>query len=402
MNNFKKVLLILLGLILVAELGFLGTMFLFDRTGSAIDLPTLNEPATEPGKPTDSASTEAPTGEATEESSEEPTGEPTQPPTEAPTEPPESRYTLSFTGDCTLGSDRDKWNASYSFVQTIGENYDYPFDKVRHIFEADDFTLINLEVVLTDEGSSRGKLFTFRGPTAYSQILTGSSVEGVTIANNHARDYGQAGYDATKKTLEDAGIEYAENYSSTIFILNNELVVGLYAVDGSTAGIDIDRAVEGIRQLKDDGAELIIVAAHWGSEGKYRPNSLQEKAGKAFIDAGAHIIWGHHPHVLQPIEEYNGGIIYHSLGNFSFGGNSNPRDKDSAIIQQEILRDEAGNVTLGELTIIPVSISSVEDKNNYPPIPLEEGSEQYQRIISKLDGTFEGKNLVVDYSGLKN
>ena len=132
--------------------------------------------------------------------------------------------------------------------------------------------MANLEVVLADEGNSTGKLFTFRGPTAYTQILTGSSVEGVTIANNHARDYGQAGYDSTKQVLEAAGVEYVEAYTSNMFTLENGLVVGLYAIDGSVAGIEKDRAVEGVKQLKEDGAELIIVAAHWGTEGKYRLN----------------------------------------------------------------------------------------------------------------------------------
>ena len=178
------------------------------------------------------------------------------------------------------------------------------------------------------------------------------------------------------------------------------LVVGLYAIDGSVAGIEKDRAVEGVKQLKEDGAELIIVAAHWGNEGKYRPNGTQQDVGKALIDAGANIIWGHHPHVLQKIEEYNGGIIYYSLGNFSFGGNTNPRDKDSAIVQQEVIRRGDGTVVLGEMTLIPCSISSVADRNNYQPTPCEEGSEMYERILTKLDGTFNGYDLVVDYSKL--
>lgn len=399
MNTFKKVLLILLSLLLLAELGFLGAMALMEQNGS-IALPFVpTETATE--APTEE-STEPPTEKATEAPTQAPTEEPTEPPTQAPTEPPETRYTITFTGDCTLGSNRDKWNAGYSFIQTIGENYDYPFEKVRHIFESDDLTLINLEVVLADEGSSSGKLFTFRGPTAYSQILTGSSVEAVTLANNHARDYGESGYNSTKQTLDEAGVAYVEVYSSTLITLDDGLVVGLYAIDGSVSSIDKDKAVEGIRQLKEDGAELIIVAAHWGNEGTYRANAHQLDIGKALIDAGAHIIWGHHPHVLQPIEAYNGGIIYYSLGNFSFGGNSNPRDKDSAIIQQEIIRDREGNVSLGEMTIIPVAITSVPDKNNYQPMPLEEGTEQYQRILTKLDGTFKGSNLVVDYSGMKS
>ena len=390
MKTFKKIILLILCLALVAELGFLGILMMKERSEAS-------DPTDAPAAPVTDAPTEAPT----EPPTEAPTEEPTEPPTEAPTEPPFVSYTFSFAGDCTLGSNRDKWQSSTSFIQTIGEDYDYPFANVREYFENDDMTLVNLEVVLADEGNSTGKLFTFRGPTAYSNILTGSSVEAVTIANNHARDYGDAGYESTKQVLTDAGVSYVEAYSSTLITLEDGLVVGLYAIDGSTRGIQKDEAVAGVKQLKEDGAELIIVAAHWGNEGKYRPNQQQQDVGKALIDAGANIIYGHHPHVLQKIEEYNGGILYYSLGNFSFGGNRNPKDKDSAIIQQEVIRDREGNVTLGELTIIPCSISSVDEYNNYQPTPCQEGSEMYERILTKLDGTFNGYDLVVDYSKLQ-
>jgi poly-gamma-glutamate synthesis protein (capsule biosynthesis protein) len=347
------------------------------------------------------APTEAPTEKPTEAPTEAPTEEPTEPPTEAPTEPPEVRYTFTFVGDCTLGSNRDRWGYASSFIKTIGENYDYPFANVREFFENDDLTVANLEVVLADEGASTGKLFTFRGPTAYSQILTGSSVEAVTIANNHARDYGTAGYESTKSVLDAAGVSYVEVYSSTVIELEKGLTVGLYAIDGSVNAIDKNKAVAGVQKLKEEGVDLIIVAAHWGNEGKYRPNSSQQDIGKALIDAGANIIYGHHPHVLQKIEEYNGGIIYYSLGNFSFGGNTNPRDKDSVIVRQEVIHNPDGSVSLGELALIPCSISSVEDRNNYQPTPCEEGTEMYDRILSKLDGSFDGYDLVVDYSNLK-
>ena len=390
MNTFKKIILVILCLMLSAELVFLGILSMRKSSAGQADSPVLS--ATD-------APTQEPTAVPTEEPTEAPTEEPTEPPTEGPTEPPFVSYTLSFAGDCTLGTNRDKWNASSSFIQTIGENYDYPFANVREYFENDDMTIVNLEVVLADEGTSTGKLFTFRGPTAYSQILTGSSVEAVTIANNHSKDYGEAGYESTKTVLTEAGVEYVEANKSNIFTLEDGLVVGLYAVDTST-GIDKDASVEDIKQLKADGAELIIVAAHWGSEGKYRPDTRQQDVAKALIDAGANIIYGHHPHVLQKIEEYNGGIIYYSLGNFSFGGNRNPKDKDSAILQQEVIRDREGNVTLGELTIIPCSISSTDAYNNYQPTPCEIGSEMYDRILTKLDGTFDGYDLVVDYSTL--
>ena len=384
-KTIKVILLVILSLLLVLEIGFLGVMFVRQN---------VDESLLATGAPT-----QAPTEEPTEPPTEAPTEEPTEPPTEAPTEPPEVSYTFTFAGDCTLGSYPEKWYTQNGFIETIGEDYDYPFANVRHIFENDDFTMVNLEVVFADSGYAVSKRFTFRGPTAYTQILTGSSVEAVTLANNHAKDYGQAGYDSTKQVLEEAGVAYVEDYSSTLITLDDGLVIGLYAMD-YVSGIDKDKAVEGVKQLKADGAELIIVAAHWGFEGKYRPAANQEEAAKALIDAGANIIYGHHPHVLQKIEEYNGGIIYYSLGNFSFGGNTNPKDKDSVIVQQEVIRAADGTVTLGELTLIPCSISSVTNRNNYQPTPCEEGSEMYERILSKLDGSFAGSDLVVDYSVL--
>ena len=152
-----------------------------------------------------------------------------------------------------------------------------------------------------------------------------------------------------------------------------------------------------IDQLTEQGAELIVLAVHWGSEGLYYPHKHQREQAYQAIDLGVDIVYGNHPHVLQPIEEYGDGIIFYSLGNFSFGGNHNPPDKDTAILQQEVIRDKDGNIRLGELTIIPASVSSVEDHNDFQPTPYEEGSEAYQRVISKLDGSWNGPNLNVTY-----
>ena len=142
--------------------------------------------------------------------------------------------------------------------------------------------------------------------------------------------------------------------------------------------------------------DLVVFAPHWGVEGTYRPTEEQKQVGHAAIDAGADIVFGSHPHVLQPIEEYGGGILFYSLGNFSFGGNGAPRDYDTALVQQEIIRDGEGNVRLGQLTVVPASVSSVTGRNNFQPTPYEPGTEAYNRVLSKLDGTFSGGNLKID------
>ena len=109
----------------------------------------------------------------------------------------------------------------------------------------------------------------------------------------------------------------------------------------------------------------------------------------------ADIVYGTHPHTLQPIEEYNGGIIYYSLGNFAFGGNNSPKDYNTALVQQEVIRDMDGTIKLGELTRVPCSISSVSNLNNFQPTPYEAGSKDYEKTMSKLDGTYTGSRLPI-------
>lgn len=163
--------IVLLAALLVGELAFLAITYLPPHTEETT--PATTEPTIEP--------------------TAEPTAEPTTEPTAEPTTEPEileQFYTLTLAGDCTLGSVPAAFSNSNSFIATIGEDYGYPFRGVLEYFENDDFTIINLESVLADGGTPEDKLFTFRGPTAYSQILTSSSVEAVTLANNHTYDFG--------------------------------------------------------------------------------------------------------------------------------------------------------------------------------------------------------------------
>jgi poly-gamma-glutamate synthesis protein (capsule biosynthesis protein) len=99
------------------------------------------------------------------------------------------------------------------------------------------------------------------------------------------------------------------------------------------------------------------------------------------IDNGADLVLGAHPHVLQGIEEYNGKQIVYSLGNFCFGGNKNPKDKDTMIYVQRF-NFKNGELISQEYDIIPCSISSVTNRNNYQPTPLE--GKEAERVMEKI------------------
>lgn len=325
----------------------------------------------------------------TTEAVTEPTAVPT---TEAATKP--EVFTLTFVGDCTFGSNPANWYAPYGFIKSVGENYDFPFQNVREYFENDDFTMVNLEGALCDEGNPVEKKFNFKGPVSYVNFLTENSIEAVTLANNHTYDYGDSGYKSTVRTLEEAGVPYVEGNSTAVVTTESGLTIGLYAA--TYASIDMEDLKADVAALREQGVDIIVWAVHWGTEGSYRPAESQTEQAYAAIDAGVDIVYGSHPHVLQKVESYNGGMIYYSLGNFCFGGNLYPRDMDTAILRQQVIREPDGTVRLGELTMIPACVSSIPNRNNFQPTPYEAGSEEYERAMSKLDGTFTGHNLVIN------
>lgn len=325
--------------------------------------------------------------------------------TVAPTVPAETRvqiretvpapevFQLTFVGDCTLGTHPGNYNADVGFVKLVGEDYRYPFVHVRSWFEEDECSFVNLEGPLCDDGTSVVKKHTFRGPREFVRILTENSVEAVSVANNHTMDYGERGYRETKETLEEAQIPYVERDASTLFTTKNGLTIGLYGAVYDR--MDREQILSGIRELARQEPDLVIFAPHWGYEGSFVPNREQTELGRAAIEAGADIVWGSHPHVLQPVEAWGEGIIFYSLGNFVFGGNGKPGDFDTAIIRQEILRHPDGTVTLGQTTLVPASVSSESRWNNFQPRPYEAGTEEYDRVLAKLSGTWNRSSIKI-------
>lgn len=307
------------------------------------------------------------------------------------TEPEHERFTISLVGDCTLEGNR--------FQSLCGDDMGYPFENVREYFENDDATIANLECNFSDALLSSGSLFHFKAPTENADMLVSGGIDFVTTANNHIMDYGQRGLDDTLSALDERGIAYGIDGQSVVFTTESGLKLGIYCGYGGFM-ISETQIKEAIDKLKADGAEYIICALHWGVEGAYRPNAYQKNLAHAAIDAGADLVYGSHPHVLQPTEEYGGGLILYSLGNFSFGGNSFPRDYDSVIVQLTLCRNADGGVSLEACDYIPCSISGSDENNDFRPTPYKKGSKEFERTMSKLDGSFTGADLVVDYSFL--
>lgn len=345
-----------------------------------------------PAAPIDTAPPES--GAPTAESAPPETAAPTETPSPTPEPEPET-FTLSFIGDITPDAVPYYRSSSVAYQNVVKpDNLGYVFEKTKQFFENDDFTMANFECALTNETTASDKNFTFRAPPEYAGILTEGSVEFVTLGNNHVLDYGQKGYDDTKAALDEYGIGYAGRDEYAVYETESGLKIGVYAVSFPESTTQIKN---GVSALKEAGAEFIIAAIHWGDEGSYDVNSNQLTWGHAAVDAGADVVYGSHPHTLQPIEVYNDRYIFYSMGNWSFGGNTNPRDKDTVIAQLTVTRGTDGKCSVTGVKLIPCASSGVVDGNNYQPVPYEEGSEEYERTISKLEGTFTGSNLTIPY-----
>ena len=312
-------------------------------------------------------------------------------PTPEPT-PQDEYFVISMCGDCTLSSSQRE----NTFEYIVDGDMAYPFSGVKQFFEDDYLTIANLECSLSPEPLYGSSTFQFCGDAENAQMLIEGSVEFVTLGNNHTMDFGQQGLDNTTATLDEYGIDYAVPDGSFVYQSEDGPSIGLYAAPWCATEAQVRAGVSALAARED--VDLVVCLMHWGMEGYYRPWGSQTSLGRAAVDSGADIVYGSHPHVLQSIEEYNGAYIIYSLGNFVFGGNTNPRDKDTAIVQFTIKRAASGEVTVEGMEKIPCSLTSTAGMNDFRPEPYEEGTEEYERAMSKLDGTFTGPNLVIDYS----
>lgn len=290
--------------------------------------------------------------------------------------------TLSVVGDCTLGTDEyfDYDTSLNAYYEKYGA--DYFMANVKSIFSKDDLTIANFEGTLTESTEREDKQFAFKAPASYANILTAGSVEAVNTANNHSHDYGEESFNDTLKALDTANILHF-GYDETAVTEVKGVKVGLVGIYELNDHLGREEQLkQNIAKVKQDGAQLIVVIFHWGNEKEEVPDENQKTLGHLAIDEGADLVCGHHPHVLQGIEEYKGKNIVYSLGNFCFGGNAYPSDMDTIIFQQTFTIDQNGVKDDNVTNIIPCSISSDSDYNNYQPTPAE--GEEATRIMQKI------------------
>ncbi|MEC7828783.1 MAG: CapA family protein [Actinomycetota bacterium] len=214
-----------------------------------------------------------------------------------------------------------------------------PFANVQPDLASADIAIVNLEMAITERGEPYDKEFVFRAPGSAALTLAGAGIDVVSLANNHILDFGPVGLADTIAVLDEVGIlrpgagsNNAEAYAPRVLTLGNGIrvafvsatavVPGGFAASADRPGVAdakwaIPRVLAAVRAAAA-GNDVVVVSVHWGIERETCPSEDQRDLATDLIEAGANLILGHHPHVLQPIETFDRTVIAYSLGNFAW------------------------------------------------------------------------------------
>ncbi len=261
---------------------------------------------------------------------------PKQKPTEAIYSPQIAEVkpiSLIFVGDIML--DR---GVEYMIEKKGNGDFKFPFLKITDELKKADILFGNLEGPISDKGTKVGSIYSFRADPKVIEGLTFAGFDILSVANNHAFDYGRLALEDTFLRLKEAGIDYVGGgFSNSIFqpliketngvkiafLAFTNLCPDSWKATETKSGIDCvsKRDFENIKNIIQEtkkSVDILIISLHSGEEYVLEPNQFQMEFSEMIIDSGADLVIGHHPHVVQKNEKYNNGLIFYSLGNFVF------------------------------------------------------------------------------------
>ena len=302
-----------------------------------------------------------------------------------PTLLPAEEIVINAVGDIMLAG---RWASSIK-----KQGYDNPFNATALELAKGDINLANLESPIACNGTEfLAKQFRFRAEPELAPALRKAGFQLVTLANNHSMDFGGQALNETMKNLEAAGITWigagenlAESHKMALYTIKGKKIAFL--------GYSLTKPIEFLAGQLHPGtapgyeklvvadvanarrrADYVIVSFHWGKEGSGKVQSYQRNTAHKAIEAGADVIIGHHPHVLQGVERYKNGIIFYSLGNFAFASKS----KTSAAAALVRLRL---NDATREAEILPLDV--LNSRVNFQPRPLS--GKRADLVIDRLN-----------------
>ncbi len=347
--------------------------------------------------------------------------------------PAPAPVTVLFSGDVTLGYHYEEWVDELVKKGTPkDEALAWGFANVRGLTTKADLFVVNLECPFTKGGERIPKNFNFRARPELVAALAAGGVDVASLANNHLMDFGPEGLYDTKATLDalkvahfGAGRTLADARSPRVvevkgvrfaflgyFFMGDRNIEPLVAIarEGApgVAGVhsnarlcadggapegtvcELDAAVRQLQEMVETDvraakaqADHVIPFFHWGRESKAEIEPYQAQLAHAAVEAGASAVVGSHPHVLQGMELYQGAPVLYSLGNFVFGGNWDPKDKRTALVELRFTKESFAGAR-----VIPAYSDAYPEKPCQPYLATGEKAEAVRRHLETISRAF--------------
>ena len=243
----------------------------------------------------------------------------------------------------------------------------FPFRKIKSRLHEPDILFGNLESMISDQGFDQGGEFSFRAPPKMMEGLVLADFDVMSIANNHSFDWGVDALTGTKERLKEENITpvggglnaydpqiIESKDQSFAYIAHTGLGAPGWAPTESTPGAawyDESKLRKAVEEVEDE-VDAIIFSIHYGIEYETEPSQNQINISKNAIDMGVDLVIGHHPHVIQPVEEYNDGIIAYSLGNFVFDQDFSDETMEGLLLEVGF---KDGEITNFEKEVVPIN-----------------------------------------------
>ena len=337
-------------------------------------------------------------------------------------------FTLTSLGD-SLCHNTQYWDAYNSNDGTY--DFSYVYEDIANYTENSDITIGSLETTFAGEERGYSNYPTFNTPDSLATALKNIGVDIISLAGNHALDYGYTGLCRTIDALDNAGISHLGTYKTSeeqeqllikdvkgvkiAFINYTYGTNGIPLPSGKEYCvnlIDKDLIKKQINQAKEQNVDMIVACMHWGTEYRTTANSEQEELANFLFENGVDVILGNHPHVIEPMEkrtitledgtEKDVFVVY-ALGNFT----ADQRDeitRDSAILNLTITRNSDGKISIDKVDYVPIYMyknPSVKS-HKFKILDIEKTVSEYESGVNTSIGSATYNNLKIQLDKIKS
>lgn len=337
-------------------------------------------------------------------------------------------FTMTALGD-SLCHNTQYWDAYNK--ETGVYDFSYVYEDIMSYTKASDITIGSLETTFAGEDRGYSNYPTFNTPDSLAEALKNIGVDIISLAGNHALDYGYTGLCRTIDVLDNVGISHLGTYKTAedqekILVqnvkgLNIAFINYTYGTNGIPLPsgkdycvnlIDKDLIKKQIEQAKNQNVDIIVACMHWGTEYRTTANSEQEELADFLFENGVDIILGNHPHVLEPMEKRTITLedgtekevfVVYALGNFT----ADQRDeitRDSAILNLTITKNIGGKISIDKVDYVPIYMykNTSVSTHKFKILDLEKTIYEYEAGLNTSIGSNTYKNLKTQLEKIKN